>query len=773
MNYPKKLYERLMSVKHISSMMPLLYRKNETVGVCKNGALVSVIKVQGADYTGMSSAKYDEAFVSRKRMFELEKDFIRIDTLSRKFRAPLADKFQEPKNSMQGKLLNAWKPNFDVLFRTHHFVVVTVHSGGFLAKIGGKLANEYNIDQDTELSNTLDELQSILEDYSPTLLKNDELTSFFASQINGRETHTGGINWNGTLANQALDFDAEKNYCTYGRHGDKIYSAWLSIANYPDNSEQKTLEGIFSLPIEFNLYQSFSTYSKRAAEALIEAEAKEQANWGSGNDEFAKELITLSNKLEAGDLSAVNHAFALEVLAASEQELNDKVYQIKTVLERNKALFYRETTNIEALFWSRFPTQQAYNLRRRDITSENAAHLATFNSIGEGFDTCGFGDKPITMFKTDQGGQYSFTLHETPEMKPDILGHTGVIGGTGVGKSTLIAFILANCLPYDDFKAICFDRLKGLKIFTDMFDGDYLEFPDDVELNPFLLKDTQANRMFLFSWLKRLARIPQNEDKYDAKIENLVAANFELDKEHRNFNELAIKLGRKGDELRDKFRQWMPDGMNGKVFNAPRDSFNFDKQIVTFDATHILNQEDILPVVTDYIFHKIMDQVSNNITPHVLFFDEFPRYVQEPEFADRIFEAMKEIRKKLGILILAMQNPNSIRSLPQNKGSEVINNLANLIIYPDSGATRADYVDFLGLNDKEFEWVKNTKDTRKVLFKRIKSGSSVVLDINLSNLKTPNMNMLNAFNSSVKDVIAFEKLKQTNPHNWKLKHLQN
>lgn len=507
MSYPKKLYQKLIGIPRITSMMPLLYRKTDTYGVCKNGAYVAVIKVEGADYTGMSTDKYADSFNQRKRLFELEKDFVRIDTVSRKFKAPLDDKFQEPDDVMLSRTIGAWKQNFSELYRTHHFIVVTVHDAGFMSKIGGKFANEYNIDQEEELYNTLDELNVILKEYSPTVLKGDDLTSFFSTMVNGRTTKVGGLNWDGCLANQALDFDTQKDHCSYGRHSDKIYSGWLSIANYPDKCEQKTLEAIFSLPYEFNLYQSFGCFRKKDALDVIDDKAKEVAEWGSGNNLLAKELLDLNDKVEAGDASMVQHAFALEVLAKSQSELNDHMYEIKSALEHNKALFYRETTNIEALFWSRFPTKQAYNLRKREISSENAAHLATFNSIGEGFDTCGFGDKPITLFKTDQGSQYSFTLHETPELRPDVLGHTGVIGGTGVGKTTLIAFILANCLPYQDFKAICFDRLKGLKIFTDMFDGDYLEFPDDVKLNPFLLSDTQANRMFLFNWLKRLAKI--------------------------------------------------------------------------------------------------------------------------------------------------------------------------------------------------------------------------------------------------------------------------
>lgn len=755
-------------------MFPMLYRKNPRTGVCKNGSIVSVIRLQGSDYTGMSKEQYDLSFNVRKKIFEKEKDFVRLDTVSRKTRVNVNTQFAETNDLIQSLMIKSWKKNFDVLYRTYHYIVITVHDGGLLAKVGKLVSNDYKVDADEELEIITNELMMELKDYSPHVLEDDELTSFFATMLNGKDTFASGKLWDQYLANTSLDFNPHLDYCQYGRNRDKRLSSWLTISNYPDKASQRTLDNVFCLPLEFNLYQSFQCYSQKQAANAFALRAKELMNWGTDNEDLAKELMELSDRVEAGKISFISHCFALEIFGNNEIELDKNVNLIRTALEKNGALFYRETTNIEALFWSRFPTMSAYNLRTRDITSENAAHFSTFNSIGEGFDTCGFGARPVTMFKTIEGGQYSFTFHQSPELKPDVLGHTGVIGGTGTGKTTLIAFLLANCLPYENFKTILFDRLQGLKIFTEMFDGDYLDFGEDVRMNPFLMNDTTSNRMFLASWLKRICRIDELDTQFDKKIEDAVRINYSLDKSERSFEELAVVFGREGDELQERLRPWLSGGHFGNFFNSERDSFNFEKQIVTFDATLILDIPEVLPVVTDYIFHKIMMQVSEEVTPHVLFFDEAPRYFREKVFADRMLEGLKEIRKKAGVAILAMQDPQTLISLPDDKGYEVINALANYIIYPNRGATKAHYMDFLGLNDKEFEWVKESDPFgRKVLFKRRDSGSSVILDIDMSGLNTESYNLFKCFDSSVSSVNKLTKMQKEYPNNWRLRFLKH
>lgn len=775
-NYPKEVFKRLKALPKITSMFPLLYRMDESTILAKDGSYIALLELEGLDYTGMQNEQFNLLFNIRKRLFEKDSAFYRLDIISRKTRTSAKDKIDiDSNNQILVMMKKAWRNNFDVLYRTKHYLAISVNKGGLMSKVGGMVNSDYNINRKEELSRLIDEISSELQDYSPRLLKNHELSSFYATQLNGRDTHLNAAHWDQPLSNQPVQFDASKNYCTYGKHGDTLFSGWLSISRYSEEISKDTLERIFKLPYRFNIYQSFKSYQKSHAMNRFEAVAKELKNWGGENDYFVDQLVEFSDKVAADKVRLLRHSFCIEVIAETEQELNQNVRAIINSIESDgQTTLYRETRNIEALFWSRFPTMQDFNSRGRDLSSENASHLASFNKVGEGFDTCGFGDRPVTLFKTEEGGQYSFTFHQSGEQKPDILGHTAVIGGTGSGKSTLISFLIANCLSYHDFKAICFDRLSGLKVFTEMFDGDYLDLPTEVELNPFQMADTEPNRMFLFSWLKRLGRIDENDNKYNSVLHDLINTNFSLEKSQRSFENLAVALGVEGGELYNRFEQWLPNKSRGQFFNGKRDSLSFEKDIVTFDATYILDQPEILPDITDYLFHQIRSKVSESVVPHIVLFDESPRYLQDEIFAKRMLEALNEERKKAGVVLLAAQKVEQFYKLPKGVGRELIGALAHIICYPEPSATKEMYVDFLGLNESEFEWVKNASpNSRKILVKNRSTDSSVILDVDLSSLRTKNYNLLNCFNSSSNAVLKLKSLKREDPTNWKYKYLRD
>lgn len=776
-NYPKEVYKRLKALPKITSMFPLLYRMNDHTVLAKDGSLISLIELDGLDYTGMKDDQYNLLFNIRKRLFEKESAFYRLDIISRKTRISAKDKIDiDSDHDVLVMMKKAWRENFDVLYRTKHYIAISVNNGGFMSKVGSFVSSDYNINKQEELNRLVEEIKTELQDYSPRLLLKAELSSFYATQLNGRDTYLDATHWDQPLSNQPVSFDASQNFCTYGQHGDTLYSAWLSFSRYSEQLGSETIGRIFKLPYRFNIYQSFKTYPKTHAMKRFDDVAKELSNWGGGNETFANELIEFSDKVSADKLSLVKHTFCIEIIADSESEMNNNVRAIINAIEsEGRTTLYRETRNIEALYWSRFPTMHEYNARGRDLSSENASHLASFNKVGEGFDTCGFGSRPVTLFKTEEGGQYSFTFHQTGEQKTDILGHTAVIGGTGSGKSTLISFLLANCLSYQDFKAICFDRLSGLRVFTEMFDGDYLDFPSEVEMNPFQMADNATNRMFLFSWLKRLGRIDDNDNSYNSRLNDLINTNFNaLEKPQRGFSNLKVALGVEGGDLYQRFEQWLPNQSRGQFFNGQRDSLNFDKNIVTFDATYILDQPEILPDITDYVFHQIKSKVSESVVPHITFFDESPRYFQDEIFAKKMLEALNEERKKAGVVVLAAQKVEQYYKLPKGVGSELIGALAHIICYPEPSATKEMYCDFLGLNETEFAWVKNTNPSvRKILVKNRSTDSSVVLDVNLGNLKTRNYNLLKCFDSSSDAVFKLKNLKKEDPINWKLKYLRS
>ncbi|CAM2943284.1 VirB4-like protein [Vibrio ordalii] len=281
MSNAKELYQRLSKVPKLTEMFPLLYVKGDHTVVAKDGSYIAILELEGLDYTGMNSNQYDLLYNVRKRLFEKDSPFYLLDIVSKKNRISAKDKIEtNVKNQLLSMITKAWQNNFDVAYRTKHYIVISVKKSGFMSKVGALVSDDWNIDKDEELARLISEISVELEEYHPKLLVNEALSSYFATQLNGRETHLNSRHWDQPLSNQPITFDSKQNFCTYGRHGDTIYSGWLSISRYSETIKKDTLERIFKLPYRFNIYQSFKTYPKAIALGMMEEEYKRIVNWG-------------------------------------------------------------------------------------------------------------------------------------------------------------------------------------------------------------------------------------------------------------------------------------------------------------------------------------------------------------------------------------------------------------------------------------------------------------------------------------------------------------
>jgi type IV secretory pathway VirB4 component len=90
----------------------------------------------------------------------------------------------------------------------------------------------------------------------------------------------------------------------------------------------------------------------------------------------------------------------IQIFSNSIEELNQKSSQIQALVDRRNLLLLRETTNLEACFWSRFPTYEYLRVREYRMTSDNMAHFVTFSSDNAGLDKNSW----------DLGHQNNFTI---------------------------------------------------------------------------------------------------------------------------------------------------------------------------------------------------------------------------------------------------------------------------------------------------------------------------------------------------------------------------
>ncbi|MBL4898009.1 MAG: hypothetical protein JKX76_00035 [Colwellia sp.] len=535
---------------------------------------------------------------------------------------------------------------------------------------------------------------------------------------------------------------------------EKIYSAWLIIKLPAIATEAGLMDALFRVSNEISLYQTFSKIPKNKALAQVEDRLSNIVSFLSNSDILLIELNELLQRIQADEISLMRHRFAVEVFAETPKELEISVNDVRHAIEAYGFTVARERRNQEALFWSRFPELHNYNSRVRPITSENAAHFATFTTVGEGMDSCSWGDMPVTTFKTTTDSEYAFTFHESTGRYA--LGNTLAIGGAGTGKTTLISFLISQCFKFTGFRALCLDRLHGMEVFTKLHSGSYQDFIDGVEVNPLHLEDTPDNRAFLQVWLQMITG--KDDDENQEMINNAIKQNYTLDKKDRCLEELAFAFGQKSKaSARLSLERWLPGNAFGSFFNGSTDAIDFKNPLVTFDMTSLLDLPDVVGPMAYFIFHKLF-QVARKPGGYAVFVDELPKYLNSETFAPYIDVILQEIRKTDGVGIFAAQSADKV--LKSQYADTFLNNIATYLLFPEPKASKEDYIDRFGLTDQEYTWIK-TGQPRHVMVKK-KNGESVIININLASLGK----YLNVFDSGSDSVQKINEM-EASGGNWK------
>jgi type IV secretion/conjugal transfer VirB4 family ATPase len=746
----------------VEEMFPIIDVLNNDTCITKEDDLVQVIDVQGRDYTGMDKERADFLYQLRKQVIEMFGSDIVVSSHSLRHKLNKEITSERFDNPLLSEINQAWSEQFTTTFRWKHTLVLRTAKEALLDRLASrsskKAEHQIFLDLQERLQEATEMVLQRLSEFKPRLLTGDDLKSYWGTLINGKNTFV--INDDMPIAEVVAGVDLY--WPDGGTHQEYVdtpnrYSAWLGIKAYPSETNARMLDSLYQLPIEFGVYQSFTQLTKDKALSIINERSSVTANFKKNGDIILMELEELAARVEAEELKIGNHSWAIQVFADTLDELNRSVSSIKNAIENRGIRVVREKGLQEPMFWSIFPSLEHFNVRKRPVTSENVARFITFSNAGEGIDTCSFGNAPVALLKTKTKSIYSFTFHPTPE--PQALGNTLVIGGSNTGKTTLISFLLGMCNKYPNFKAMCFDRLHGMEIFTKFSDGSFNDFQDAADINPFQLPDSPLNRAFLVSWLQMITG--QNDDESMALASNVVSQAYLLDPKERNLEELVLAFGQKSKgNMREALSKWLPDGAYGAFFNGKKDALSFDTNIATFDMTFLLDRPEVLGAMADYLFHRMKMTILDQPCPYAIFVDELNKYIESPTFAPKIKETVSEIRKTNGIFIGAVQSAKTV--LQTATGREIQSSIATYLLFPDPTGEEQYYMgEGIGLNQSEFDWIK-TPSHREVMVKR-RGGESVILQTDLSGLGK----YLNVFDSSSSSIKRLNQTIKSNPEHWK------
>lgn len=772
--------------------------KDQKTVLTNRGSLTQVIKVEGKNYSGISEDELAGFFDKRKAFFDNLGQNVSVTIYALRKRVSVAQDMADLGNDYANTVNRLRYDDFKIIYRTELYIAVKLAMPGGLtdrlgmaSKGGGVEWEKINLKR-VELESKVSEISKLLESYSPQLLLHqphysNNLLDFWSYLINAGKSfpvppHSQYLGR--TIGLTDLEFRQKDGVIKAFDLDGERYAAILGINIYPQETYSAMLDMLMQIRHPFTIMQQVLPQDQEETKVGIQKKINSMQSIAEtpivGSTFMGLrmgELSEMGNLVEAGDIRIIEHTLSILVYGTSEEDLAEGIRKIRSALAPHGISLIVEKMHMENAFWAQFPDNEPLNEPRRyQVTTHNVSDFITFATSYEGLDRCAFGNHGVALFKTREDTQFNFTFHAAPgEQAP---GHTILIGPTGGGKSVLAMNLLMNCLKFQDetfgqpLRMLLFDSGKGLKIPVLAFGGEYIDLnrADNMPMNPLMLEDTQANRLFLNEWIAMLAGGSETLDEADKNlIGRAVKEVLGLPRAERNLGATRSVLLERGKDdaetLYSRVKRWMPAEQIGKFeqgyaafFNGETDSLKFEKRMVAFDMAYSLKHKDILAPMSAYIFHAFNSTIDHASGPHIFFVDEMQQYLQNDIFAPFILKVVREARKRNGVFFGAVQEPGIL--IHNKNGQAIAENLVTFIVMKNSRA-RAEEYQTLGFTDREIDWIKTPTAGYEVLVKRA-GGESVIINTDLKSLGTH----LHLFSGKLDDVIRAQQLYDTEPQAW-------
>lgn len=761
----------------------IMCKYDDNLIITKDFNVCMGIKLKGISYAAVNESEELELAINRNRFFTRLDDSIEMNIIAKKELSLLENDTSTIKNLYAKEVIEKWDKKINV-YETSYYLIFstkTKHIAGFFESIKEKTTTEQeDKNQNTALhlkAKRLMELKtnlmSDLSSYKPKLMNADELLNLFASYANMQKTNLKYSHKLITDCYISSNVEFKKDYIIFHQNNNQTkYARFISIKAYETESITSLIAtSILRENSQYTLFLSCEAMPKdKAVKKVKEIKAFTQ-------DAFKDELEFYIQELKSERENMIMVSYSVLVEADNLDELDEQSDIIKGLLENQGVIAVKETLNQNPLYFSFFPSRGNLNARKRSLQGRNLAALATFENDILGLPKNAWGNCPVTTFKHLSGSPFLFNFHDS--IRVGAAGHTLVIGGTGYGKTTLMQFLMMNLFKYD-INIFAMDKSQGMFNFTKYMGAEYHDFTDEnkennFKLNPFSLKNSDENNLFLLSWLCKMGNINASEKSDEIELENLVKD--AIDKVRRTQNDTennskiptlsefhsTLNFGNNANaQIHERYNKYL----NG-FFDNEEDALNFKKQLAILNMDTILKDSKLASLSALYLFHKIKNISKNQNKGFFIFIDELKDYLREENMRENILESILEIRKIGGVMTMGVQNVDFFKDIP--KSDSFISQMTNFIIFPTSNENSLKSMqEHLGLTNSELDFLRKTpKESRQILFKQVVLNQSAVLNVNFARLG----NFLRIFSSEREDVQVMNELINKHPNDFRAKYL--
>lgn len=488
----------------------------------------------------------------------------------------------------------------------------------------------------------------------------------------------------------------------------------VTIHGFPSESAPGILDTLNRLPFEYRWSTRFIPLDPRDAEkrlnvfrrnwfqkrhglfGLIKSAAGggEQTWQNSDAVRMAGDADSAVNENSEGLVRYGYYTSVLVIMADDPKVADARAVEVGKLLGNSGFPSFVEDINAVEAFLGSLPGHGFQNVRRPLMHTLNLADLLPLTAIWSGAETnpCPFYPKnspPLMYAATTGNTPFRLSLHVQD------LGHFGIFGPPGAGKSTVLNALVAQHFRYPHAQAFAFDLGYSMATLCEAANGAHYDIgaPDSkVGFCPLAAIDTPADRAWATDYMVTLTtlRLKEGESLSTAQVNEIGRAINQMaadttESRHRTLTDFLATV--QDNAIKEALVYYTLDEQHGRLgglLDAEQDSLASNRFIV-FETSQLIALGDTAVIaVFLYLFRQIEKRVARSI-PSMVTIDEGFRTFGNPLALQKLDFFLETMRKENVAVGFATQNLEKV--LNSIVGSTIIQATATKIMLPNSAAT--------------------------------------------------------------------------------------
>ena len=409
-----------------------------------------------------------------------------------------------------------------------------------------------------------------------------------------------------------------------------------------------------------------------------------------------------SDQVAFGYVTATVTIFDTDANAADE-----KLRAVERAIQGRGFVTIPETLNAVDAWLSSIPGHAYANVRQPIVSTLNLAHLMPLSAVWAGPErNVHLDGPPLIVTRTDGATPFRLVTHIGD------VGHTLVVGPTGMGKSVLLATLALQFRRYAGSQLMVFDMGRSMRATILGLGGEHYDLGTDgaIAFQPLARIDQDGHRAWAAEWTEGrllhegVAVGPGEKAMVWSALNSLASAPVE----QRTLTGLSVLL--QSNALRQALAPYVLGGAHGKLLDADADRLG-SASVQCFEMEELMHSKGAVQAVLSYLFARFDERFDG--APTLLILDEAWLFLDDPVFASRIRQWLKTLRKKNVSVIFATQSLADIKD--SSIAPAIIESCPSRIFLPNPQAAEPQIrtiYDGFGLNSRQIEIVAQAEPKR-------------------------------------------------------------